>query len=254
MREESRFDRHVLLEGGCNIRDLGGYRTTDGKVTRWRTLLRSGTMHALSVQSQGILVRFGVRTVIDLRTSFEMSRQPNVFKNSTSVTFYHHNMIGDVPINSTDDVGSGIAFTSRIPVMYKEFLDHRKDQIKDILVTLSGSDALPAMYHCSAGQDRTGIISAIILGNAGVPYDTIAEDYALTARYLIDRYFQGYSDPGQTPENYTWKQYQAQYCPPEAMMEVLEYLDEYYGGIYGYMVNIGLSRDQIVWLRNAILE
>ncbi len=59
--------RHLRLEGTYNVRDIGGYRTTDGRHTRWRRLLRADSLHRLTPASQAALVDYGVRTVIDLR-------------------------------------------------------------------------------------------------------------------------------------------------------------------------------------------
>ena len=73
--------------------------------------------------------------------------------------------------------------------LYRSWLDVRQPQIGRILATLAEPDARPAIYHCAGGKDRTGVISALLLGIAGVPDEVIAEDYALSARYLMDRYF-----------------------------------------------------------------
>ena len=50
-------------------------------------------------------------------------------------------------------------------------------------------DGLPALVHCNAGKDRAGITAAFVLDICGVPRETIIEDYGLTARYLVRRYY-----------------------------------------------------------------
>ena len=252
--------RHLSLSGSYNIRDLGGYLTEDGRTTRWRTFLRSGSMHSLTSESQSRLLGLGIRTVVDLRTSVEKHDFPNVFAKSTRVSFRQHNMIGDVTLETNRDVTAvdmlegGGEFAEGIFTMYRTFLDGRQEQIRDILTTLSEPDALPAIYHCAGGKDRTGIISAILLANAGVPYDTIANDYALSARYLMERYFDDEARPGETPENFTWREYQVKFCPPESMLMTLSYLDKVYGGVPAYMRVIGLDSRQIDRLRDSVIE
>ncbi len=60
------------------------------------------------------------------------------------------------------------------------------------------------IYHCAGGKDRTGVISALLLSIAGVPEEVIAEDYALSSRYLMDRYFAEQASPESNPGNYIW--------------------------------------------------
>jgi protein-tyrosine phosphatase len=97
------------------------------------------------------------------------------------------------------------------------------------------------------------VISALLLDIAGVARETIAEDYALTARYLLERNLDGHGFPEQDGVT-TWQQYQAEYCPPEGMMKTLQHLDERYGGVAEYMQAIGLSGEQIESLRSALAE
>ena len=246
--------RHLDLKGSYNIRDLGGYRTTDGRTTRWRTLLRSGSMHALPVESQHALIYYGVRTVVDLRTTEETRAVPNVFSGSANVAYHHQNLIGDAPLEGSESVVGAGDFAGRIPAIYISYLERRRPRIAETLATLAEPGALPAIYHCAGGKDRTGIISALLLGLAGVPPETIAQDYALTARYLMDRYFDEQAPPGVTPESYTWKDYQSEFCPPEAMIEVLRHLDDRYGGIESYVRAAGLSEHQIESLQRALVD
>ena len=97
------------------------------------------------------------------------------------------------------------------------------------------------------------MISALLLDIAGVDRETIAEDYRLTARYLLQRNLDGHGVPEQEDIT-TWQQYQAEYCPPEGMIKTLKHLDENYGGVPQYMQSIGLSIEQITNLREAIAD
>jgi protein-tyrosine phosphatase len=260
---ENSLDRYLKLEGSYNVRDLGGYQTSDGRITKWRTFFRSGSMHNLTEESQSSIFKFGIRTVIDLRTSAEKTALPNVFTDSSKLFFKEHNIIGDVPfegysnISAVDILEGGGEFAEGIFQMYCTFLDKCQNQIRDTLVTLSNSGSLPAIYHCAGGKDRTGIISAMLLGNVGVSYDTIAKDYSLSAKYLMERYFEGVVQsprPGETPDNYTWREYEEEFCPPESMLMTLSYLDDKYGGIKEYMKSIGVDEVRINHLRDSLIE
>ena len=87
-----------------------------------------------------------------------------------------------------------------------------------------------------------------------MPPDTIAEDYALSARYLTERYLVEFPPAELSAEGLTWQDYQAQSCPPEAMLKVLQYLEERYGGVEAYVRAIGLTQDQVDSLRKALVE
>jgi len=81
----SALTRHLGLEGTYNLRDLGGYHTSDGRTTRWRTFFRSDSLRRLPLAAQATLLAYGVRTVIDLRRSDELHVAPNVFAGSSAV-------------------------------------------------------------------------------------------------------------------------------------------------------------------------
>ena len=111
-----------------------------------------------------------------------------------------------------------------------------------------------ALFHCAGGTDRTGIIAALLLGIAGVPEGTIAEDYALSAKALLERQLAEEPREGASPDDMTNKRSQQELAPAEAMRMTLRHLEERYGGIEGYVRAIGLTTDHIESIRAAMLE
>ena len=246
--------RHLDIDGAYNVRDLGGYPTLDGRRTRWKVFVRSASLHRLPPDSQAALIDYGIRTVIDLRMTHELEEAPNVFAGSSEVNYLHQNMIGDEPLSGTrDSVETGEA-SERILASYGSWLDLRQPQIRRTLATLAQPGARPVMYHCAGGKDRTGVISALLLGIAGVPPDVIAEDYALSATYLLDRYFAEEAPPGSTPDNYTHEDYKRDFCPPDAMLKVLDYVNQRYGGVEAYVRTAGLRPEEIESIRTALVN
>ena len=126
--------------------------------------------------------------------------------------------------------------------------------IKDALTTLFNPDNLPALYHCEAGKDRTGIISALILSVCGVDDELVAEDYGLSAKYLIDRYFEEQALPGRTRENYTWLDYQNENCSPKVMVKIMDYIKTVYGGTENYIVSLGITKETIETFKDTFLS
>jgi protein-tyrosine phosphatase len=246
--------RRLELEGAYNVRDLGGYKTVDGHRTRWKTFLRSDGMHRLSARDQATLLGYGIRTVVDLRRTKEVEEAPNVFEHSDRVSYLHHNLSGDDLQAIAPEPVADLDPVHRIAQSYSRGLDNRQAQYRDALAALASPGTLPAIFHCTAGKDRTGLIAALILGNAAVPTETIVEDYALSGRYWFEACLATDTDPDVALRVHTWQEFQGQACPPAAMLQVLQHLEDRYGGIQVYMRTIGLTDEQIESLRTAALE
>ena len=245
--------RAIPVEGAYNVRDLGGYETADGRQTRWRTLFRAADIHALSPSDQSTLIDAGVRTVIDLRGSRELTEASSVFKDRSGVQYRPHNMTGDALINRWGTIPVPADSSIRLSTMYSTVLDERGEMVKTILGTVSQPGVLPAVFHCTAGKDRTGVLSALLLGIAGVPHDRIVEDYSLSARFLYGT--STVPPDGSGADTFPpFEEYQAMWCPPAAMGLTLDHLETKYGGIGGYLNRIGVDEATLTSIRNALVE
>ena len=245
--------RAIPVQGAYNVRDLGGYETADGRQVRWRTLFRAADIHALSTSAQSTLIDAGVRTVIDLRGSRELTEAASVFRDLSSVQYRPHNMTGDALIDRWGAVPVPADSSIRLSTMYSTVLDERGEMVKTILETVSQPGVLPAVFHCTAGKDRTGVLAALLLGIAGVPHDRIVEDYALSARFLY-----GTStvppDGSGADKFLPFEEYQAKWCPPAAMGLTLDHVESKYGGIEAYVKSIGVDDSTISRIRDALVE
>jgi protein-tyrosine phosphatase len=243
----SALTRHLGLAGTYNLRDMGGYRTLDGRTTRWRTFFRSDSLHRLPPEAQQTLLDYGVRTVVDLRRSDERPIAPNVFASSTAVAYHQVSLLVDTPPTRGRR-------PQPLTDIYRLILDQRQEQLCQALATLTTPDGLPAVVHCTAGKDRTGLLVALVLGLLGVPAATIVEDYILTAQYLVGPYLEELRQRAAL-RDIPWEWYQHQIdCHPEFMHTTLQYLEERYGGMAAYVRTIGLSDVQCDRLRQALLE
>ena len=248
--------RRLELEGAYNVRDLGGYRTLDGRRTRWGKFLRSDGMHALTARAQDALIDYGVSTAVDLRLTSEVDFRPNVLAARPEVAYRRVNVLGDEYLEADfPDVGEP---ARRLVAIYTMVLDQRQQALRRVLGLLAGSGSSAAVYNCTAGKDRTGIVSALLLGLAGVPHETIVEDYALSARFLLERYVDllasGEMMTEQPLDEITWQTYQDEFCPQSAMLHVLTHLDNRYGGVESYVREIGVTRAEIVTIRTGLVE
>ena len=266
MFEGIRPKRHLDLEGSYNIRDLGGYSTVDGRSTCWKTFLRADSLHQLASKSQTTLINYGIRAVIDLRDSVEVHDRPNVFSRSSEVAYYHQSLRGDTSYNEekamrasgtwpwvTDPSEIGDV-SERSARNYIRWLELRKPRVHGVLALLADPTLRPAIFHCAAGKDRTGVVAALLLAIAGVPAEIIAEDYSLTAPFFVAKYLAEEAPPEVSAECYDWRDYQRDFCPPGAILKVLDHLDDTYGGVEAYLCGTGLSEDQVSSIRTAFVE
>lgn len=230
-------DRRIRLPGTTNLRDLGGYPTTDGQTVRWRTLLRSDALHWLDDSGRALLAGVGLRTVIDLRTAEEASAAPSALHRS-GLRILH------VPLFSTSAIGG---LPPDLAALYSYMIDECGASIAEAVGRLCAGDALPGLIHCTAGKDRTGLVAALLLALADVVPEAIAYDYALSSTNLRDGYLQRYAhrDPQQILA--------ALHCPEEGAYNMLKFL-AHAGGVRAYLRDIGLASEEIAALHARLRE
>ena len=247
--------RWLDVPGAYNVRDLGGCRTIDGKTTRFGAFLRADSLHNLSDSAKTGLIEYGVRTVIDLRRTIQTVETPNALAGMDGIEYVHLNMIGDADPPWQDSPPPGdlptAAWTAHT---YNLLLDKRKGVISETLVKLANSKGHTAMYHCAAGTDRTGIISALLLGLADVPDSAIVDDYALSAHGLRRRYLAEGIPDSLAHVDFSLEEPPELLAPPSAMERTLKHLKDEYGGIESYVRHIGLTDAQVSDIRNKLRE
>jgi protein-tyrosine phosphatase len=228
--------RHLPLEGTRNVRDTGGYPAAGGRVTRWRTLLRSDELTRVPPGVADQLVALGLRRVIDLRWREELEYSPNAFADSSLIRYTSIPLLADDPTPHAGLAG-----------MYKHVLDARGTQLAEVVHTLLGEDGLPAVVGCAAGKDRTGVTIALLLDLCGVPRAVIVEDYALSAQY--------FASPRAHIEADDWRSGSLVVdSPPEFMESALAHLDRYHGGARALLRRHGVTDDEMDRLVDLLTE
>ena len=171
------YRRLLPLEGGSNFRDLGGYRTADGQTVARGLLFRSGAMTGLTDADIAYLDGFGIKTIVDLRSNEEIGLYPNHWAAKRRIEV----VTGDysfAAMMSGDDSGDRPGMGELYPMLFESI----GPQIKTYFDEALGEGA-PMVVNCSAGQDRTGIVSALMLLLLGVPEPTVIEDYLLSTDF-----------------------------------------------------------------------
>ena len=176
--------RHFNLAGASNFRDLGGYPGKDGRAVRWRQIFRSNHLGHLTEADIGVLRSLGLKRAFDLRGAEERA---------AAVCAFEAIAVHSLPIEPTVvaelqallDAGSPLSSTEAADAMrnsYRSYVRQNTPRFRTLFTHLL-EDHVPLVIHCTAGKDRTGFASALILHALGVPDDLIAQDYLLTNRY-----------------------------------------------------------------------
>jgi protein-tyrosine phosphatase len=226
-----------------NARDLGGYPTTDGSHTRWRSLIRADDLAQLTPEGVRALEHYGVETVVDLRWSEELRKYPNPLAHDAARIRYH-------PISllaRTEEEWRARQRDCPKELWKCMVLDQARPGIQEALRLIAAASPGPLLFHCVAGKDRTGIVAALLLTLADVVPEAIAFDYAASTERLRAAYLQRYADTDPT------EVMDALRCPEEAVHYMLEHLERL-GGIRAYLGLIGLRGEEIASLRNRLRD
>jgi protein-tyrosine phosphatase len=240
-------ERLIALEGAVNFRDLGGYATEDGLRTRWRVLFRADGLSELTETDLEVMRELGIRTVVDLRSGQEVE-QSRFNVEAHPVTFHHYPFIKALP--NAEDFSRAPGF---LGTQYTEMLDEATPQIIGALSALAAPEARPAVFHCTAGKDRTGLLSALVLSLLGVPEETVIADYALSGAAmtrlrakLIEKYPDGKSLIADSDVLFS--------ADPSNMVALFAHLRNRYGTVAGYAARVGVPEDVVQRLRQSLLE
>jgi protein tyrosine/serine phosphatase len=173
---DSPLSRHLVLERAWNFRDLGGYVGADGRSVRWRRLFRADGLERLSPADLEQVAALGLRTVIDLRTGDEVAKG-RIASGAGELTWQHLPMLDVLPPREKYEGWVGPEFVAS---QYLAMLESAQKSVSTFLGVLADPGSYPLVYHCFAGKDRTGVLTALVLGLLGVADEEIIADYALS--------------------------------------------------------------------------
>ncbi len=240
--------RHIGCDGAFNIRDLGGYATAGGQTVRWQVLYRADGLHRIPAEGTAALDHLGWRTVLDLRTGAEVDA--GAYRSGSCELIHLPILRATWGIPEVTDV-EPVEFLSS---HYLQMLDEGAPAIDAAFTILASSARLPAVFHCSAGKDRTGVLAALVLSALGVPDDVIAADYHLSASAVDQLVAWLRATRPELSEEMARQPKAFLSCPPEAMHTFLDALRVRHGSVEGYLVGIGVEADTLVRLRQVLLE
>jgi protein-tyrosine phosphatase len=247
-RKMGSVPRHIPIASLHNFRDVGGYRTGDGSVMRWGRLYRSDSLGKLHGADWEQFLALGVRTVIDLRHSYEADARGRVPRYDGLV--YHNISVEHRPYDQAG-LSPAVEPARFLADRYAELAMDGAVELRRALGVIAAEGSAPVVIHCASGKDRTGVLTALILSLLGVGRADIIADYALTglatdrliAEWLAD-------NDGLAPR---WPAFGQ--APPGAMQQFLGGLDAAYGSVPGYVASqLGVGDDLVKALRMQLLS
>ncbi len=244
-------DRALQVDGLLNVRDLGGLSTADGRRVRRGRVIRSDNLRGLTDQGVVSLVRdVRPRLVVDLRTEAECEREGCGLSHIQDIRYVNVALTPKAALDEAQ-VAAGLATN-----LYDDYLLQIRDNSAPMvrgLRLLAEEDHLPAVVHCTAGKDRTGVLVALLLDLLGVEREQVVADYAQTTtnmpgilnRIRASSFFRS-TGLAEAPAWIFGSE-------PETMRDFLAWLDADHGGSERWALRHGLPAEAVTRLRTSLL-
>lgn len=219
-------DRLLPIEGAYNVRDLGGYKTADGKRVKWQKVFRSGDLNHLTDTDLVCLNEIPIISFVDFRDSVEIATAPDKRPASLEHIFMLNINPGSISdLKEIQATNSGTILVEANKMLARDF----QLAYKEFFRILMDEANIPLLFHCSAGKDRTGFAAALFLASLGVDHETIMQDYMLSAEYVKEKYAAMVEQYPPLAPVMTVK--------PEYLQAAFDVIDQEYGGMENYLTN-----------------
>ncbi len=259
-------DAHRLLnfDGIHNFRDLGGYRSGDGRSVRWGRLYRSGTLHGASDADLETLQRLQLAYLVDFRSDVEKREEPNRLPDPRGFTLVeipildegNAALVGELIERVETGDFSGFDADAFMLQANHQFAGQFAPEFSRFVHQVLAAEGRPVAWNCSAGKDRTGFAAAVLLRILGVPPETVVEDYLASSapslesrrsQLLLLRLFKGREAADQLGRmlgvDAAW------------LGAAFEEIDARWGSFERYVSEgLGLTPAEVDRLRNHLLE
>lgn len=229
------YSRHLEFDFVHNIRDLGGYRTKNGRSIAWRRLFRSGELlHTTNDEVSLLRDKTGLGAVLDLRSDMEIKQEKVALISGGGIRY--HNVPFITGGGSPGSDGDLFERFTNMGEFYLLLLNDKQfgSRVVKALEIIAGAREYPVLFHCTVGKDRTGVLAAMVLGLLGVSDEDIIEDYHLTTS-AMPAFLERMKDVPEAQEMleklpaYFWE------ASRESMKFFLSAIYEAHGSIRGYI-------------------
>lgn len=242
----------IEVPGTFNFRDVGGHATQDGGRVATGRLFRADGLGRLGAGGVRAMRELRIASVLDLRETRETVNIPDDL-DGLGAEYVHLPILGDRYYPMDPEREDRIVLSSpSLPALYAVMIDTAGPLFVEAITLLSQERDGAAVFHCSAGKDRTGFIAAFLLTLLGVDRDSVLSDYALTEQYLGEEFRQALAahlaSAGVSVTS------MATEAKAEWLADVLDRLDREYGGVEGYLTEHGLRAQVLDRLRTTLVS
>lgn len=251
-------ERRVTMEGAVNFRDIGGYRTADGRQVKWGRVYRADGLARLTHRDHELFKHMGISRVFDFRTPAEVSHAPNLLPDDVDIDYINLPVMhGEFDfVSAMQRIREGDADWLTPDFMLKGYIGNLEKFAGvwgRVIGDLADPECAPVVFHCTGGKDRTGTCAALILLMLGVPEEIVIADHQLSNVYIaellprISKLIASYGvDPDVINPYLT--------APRECILAVLDYINDQYGSAGAYLFQkAGLSHRQQELIRRNLL-
>jgi protein-tyrosine phosphatase len=256
LSDTHRRERRVVLDGAQNFRDLGGHPTIDGRRVRWGAVYRSDHLSRLTDADHRVLERLDLELVCDLRAPHERAERPNRLPSMGPLRVL--NIAVEVQAGTELEalLVAGERDKNRLRRVvaggYREFVHTHRSAWSELFRALLDERSGATVIHCSAGQDRTGFATALLLLAIGVSRDVVVEDYLLTEVYRPGE--AAVDDVEAKDSPFPTSLVVDVLRPRSALLEAsFEAMESGYDSIQGYLSAIGVDERARELLRERLL-
>lgn len=241
------MERRIVLEGAVNFRDQGGYPTENGRFVKWRRLFRSDSLHDLTESDvQTITGTLGLTTIVDLRSINSVLEDGRGLLALSGIAYHNYPFLerrGIEPPTSGSDPGE------RLTAIYQWILLNAGTLMAQAFNALAQDVNQPALFHCNAGKDRTGVLGATLLSVLGVSREDVVADFLMTNE-VIDgilariKKMPGFQD--STRDGIM--------APQSAIEKFLDVMQREFGGPESYLLRHGVQQETMNGFKESMLE
>jgi protein-tyrosine phosphatase len=260
----------IDLDGLANMRDVGGIPTSDGDKIIPGRLLRSDNLQTLTISDVDQLLGLGLTDVIDLRSDYEATQEGPGPLASSEVQIHQFSLFREWQVGVGEpkpdvrpevmpeealpwiDLEPSVELDHQVASVYFSYLVDRPDSVLAALRTIARAPGV-ALVHCAAGKDRTGTVVALALSVADAERQAIIDDYAASSE-RVEQVVARLKASRTYAENLEGRPISSHLSRPEAMISLLRYIDETFGGVLPMLIKMGWTADDTDQLRAKLRD
>jgi len=231
------------IPGLHNVRDLGGFVTSTGHITRPNVFWRGDSPHRVTTSDLAYFATHQITTVIDLRHDHEQRVAPNPLATQADINYVA------IPLFQVSHNTSNVI--TRLDDFYIHLLETSRAPIQQTFTQLADAPN-GTFFHCRVGKDRTGIIAALLLDLVEVPHAHIIADYVATADHITPLLPELRRDRPAHIDEATYEQIIG--IQSDTMGNVLTYIKKTYGSTANYLTEIAVPAAQLSKITHKFVQ